>query len=75
MWERCIQDFGVRKPEGGRPLGRSRCRWQDNINTDLRETEWRGIWTGLVWLRNRCTGFFERSNGPSGSIKCGEYLE
>jgi hypothetical protein len=28
----------VEKPEGKRPLGRSRCRWEDNIKMDLRET-------------------------------------
>jgi hypothetical protein len=27
----------VGKPEGKRPLGRSRCRWEDNIKMDLRE--------------------------------------
>jgi len=27
----------VGKPEGKRPLGRPRCRWKDNINTDLQE--------------------------------------
>jgi hypothetical protein len=27
----------VRKPEGKRPLGRSRCRWEDDIEKDLRE--------------------------------------
>ena len=25
------------KPEGKRPLGRLRCRWEDNIKMDLRE--------------------------------------
>jgi hypothetical protein len=25
------------KPEGKRPLGRRRCRWEDNIKMDLRE--------------------------------------
>jgi len=25
------------KPEGRRPLGRPRCRWVDNIRTDLQE--------------------------------------
>jgi hypothetical protein len=28
----------VGSPEGKRPLGRSRRRWQDNIEMDLRET-------------------------------------
>jgi len=27
----------VGKPEGKRPLGRSRLRWEDNIKTDLQE--------------------------------------
>jgi hypothetical protein len=27
----------VGKPEGKRPLGRPRCRWEDNIKVDLRE--------------------------------------
>jgi hypothetical protein len=27
----------VGKPEGRRPLGRSRHRWEDNIKMDLRE--------------------------------------
>jgi hypothetical protein len=36
----------VGKPEGKRPLGRSRRRWKDNIR------RWDGVmWTGLVWLR------------------------
>jgi hypothetical protein len=28
----------VRKPEGKRPLGRSRRRWVDNVKMNLRET-------------------------------------
>jgi hypothetical protein len=27
----------VGKPEGKRPLGRLRCRWEDNIKRDLQE--------------------------------------
>jgi hypothetical protein len=33
----------VAKPEGKRPVGRQRRRWEDNIKTDLREIEWGGI--------------------------------
>jgi hypothetical protein len=33
----------VREPEGKRPLGRPRRRWEDNIKTDLREIGWGGI--------------------------------
>jgi len=30
-------DILVGKPEGKRPLGRPRCRWEYNIRIDLRE--------------------------------------
>jgi hypothetical protein len=30
----------VGKPEGKRPLGRSRCRWVDNIKIKFREKSW-----------------------------------
>jgi hypothetical protein len=30
----------VRKPEGRRPFGRPRRRWEDNIKMDLREVGW-----------------------------------
>ena len=43
--------FWVGKPEGERPFGRPRRRWQDNVKMDLQETEWRGIWTLMVWRR------------------------
>ena len=29
---------------------RHMCRWEDNINIDLKEVEC-GAWTGLTWLR------------------------
>jgi hypothetical protein len=40
----------VGKPEGRRPHGRPSRRWEDNINTDLREVGWETL-TGLIWLR------------------------
>jgi hypothetical protein len=33
----------VGKPEGKRPLGRSRRRWVDNIKMDLRDMGWDGV--------------------------------
>jgi hypothetical protein len=33
----------VRKPEGKRPLGRPRRRWEDGIRLDLRETDLGGV--------------------------------
>ena len=40
----------VGKPEGKRPLGRPRRRWEDNIKMDLQEVGC-GILTGWSWLR------------------------
>jgi hypothetical protein len=37
----------VGRPEGNRPLGRRRRRWEDNVRMDLRET---GIY-GANWIR------------------------
>jgi hypothetical protein len=56
--ERCAQGL-VGKPKGKRPLGRPRCRWEDNIKMDLQEVgcgvmDWiesaqdRGKWRALV---------------------------
>jgi hypothetical protein len=30
----------VGRPQGRRPLGRPRCRWEDNIKMDLQEVGW-----------------------------------
>jgi len=35
------------KPEGKKPLGRPRRRWENNINIYLRDVSW----FGLFWLR------------------------
>jgi hypothetical protein len=40
----------VGKPQGKRPLGRPRCRWEDNIKMDPRKWDV-GVWTGFGWLR------------------------
>jgi hypothetical protein len=44
----------VGKPEGKRPLGRPRRRWEDNIRMDLREIGWGGMdCTDLAQDRDR----------------------
>jgi hypothetical protein len=44
----------VGKPERRRPLGRPRCRWEDNIKMDLQEVGWGGIeWIDLAQDRDR----------------------
>ena len=46
---RCAQRVLVGKPEGKRPLGRPRHRWED-ITMDLQEVGWEA-WTDFIWLR------------------------
>ena len=44
----------MRKPEGKRPLGRPRHRYEDNIKMDLQEVGCRGIdWIDLAQDRDR----------------------
>jgi hypothetical protein len=33
----------VGRPEGKRPLGRPRCRWDDHVKMNLREVGWSGM--------------------------------
>jgi len=45
------------KPEGRRPLGRPRRRWEENIKTDLKEEGyWGADWTDLAQDRDRWRG-------------------
>ena len=46
MVERSVYRVLVGEPEGKRPLGRPRRRWEDNIKMDLQEVECGGVWTG-----------------------------
>ena len=47
--ERGVYRVLVGKPEGKRPLGRPRCRWVDNIRTDLQVVGcWYMDWIGLA---------------------------
>jgi hypothetical protein len=58
----------VGKPEGKRPLGRPRRRWEDKIKMDLQEVGGGcGDWMELA--QGEC------GNELSGSIKCGEFLD
>jgi hypothetical protein len=66
--ERKVYKVLVGKPEGKRPLGRPRCRWEDGIRMDLREIgcggcglDSTGSGQGLV------AGCCECGDEPSGS--------
>jgi hypothetical protein len=51
---RCVYRVLVGKPEGKRPLGRPRRRWEDNIRMDLQEVGCGcEYWIGLVQDRDR----------------------
>jgi hypothetical protein len=50
---RGVHSVLVGKPEGKRPLGRPRRRWEDNIQMDLKEVG-RGVdWLDLTQGRDR----------------------
>jgi hypothetical protein len=40
-------------PEGRRPLGRSRRRWEDNIKMYLQEVRWGMDWIEMAQYRDR----------------------
>ena len=42
------------KPEGKRPVGRPRRRWEDDIKMDLQEVGGGGDWMELAQDRDRC---------------------
>jgi hypothetical protein len=45
----------VGRPEGRRPLGKPRHRWEDNIKIDLREIGFGDVdWNHLAQDRDRC---------------------
>ena len=49
-------------------------RWEGNVRMDLQEM---GLWTGLNWHRKgqMAGGCADCSLEPSGSVKCGKFLD
>jgi hypothetical protein len=45
-----VYSYLVGKPEGKRPLGRPRRRWEYNTEMDLQEVGC-GTWSSSIWLR------------------------
>ena len=65
----------VGKPEGKKPLGRPRRRWEDNIKMDLQEVGCGGYGLDRAGSgEGQVAGTCECGNEHSGSIKCGEFL-
>jgi hypothetical protein len=51
---RCAYNILVGRPEGRRPLGRPRHRWEDNMKMDLREIGFGDVdWIDLAQDRDR----------------------
>jgi hypothetical protein len=65
----CSLPISVRKPEGKRPLGRQRHRWEDNIRMDLQAMVGRHGLDSSGSGQGPVAGSCEHSNEPSGSIK------
>jgi hypothetical protein len=49
MGDRSAYRVLVERPDGNKPLGSPRCRWEGTIEMDLQEVGG-GAWTGLIWL-------------------------
>ena len=66
----------VGKPEGKRPLGRPRRRWEDNIRMDLQEV---GLgyeaWIGLAQDRDRWRALVSAVRNLRVPYKRGEFLD
>jgi len=64
------------KPEGRRPLGRPRRRWEDNIRMDLREVGCGCVdWMELAQNRDRWRALVSAVMNLRVLIKCGEFLD
>jgi len=74
--EKCVCRVSVGKPGGKRPLQRTRRRWEDNFKMDIQEVGCWGHGLERAGLRyGQVAGTCERGNEPSGSVKCGEFLD
>jgi len=66
----------VEKPEGKRPLGRPRHRWEDNIRIHLREIELEVVdCIHVAHDRDQWRALVNTAMKPSVSIKGGECLD
>jgi hypothetical protein len=72
---RNVNTILVGKTEGKRPLGRPRCRWQDNISMAVRDTGRGGVgWMHLAQYSDQGR-VLVNTLIILGSIKCGEFLD
>jgi hypothetical protein len=60
---------------GKRPIERLRRRWKDNIKIDLQKVCWEHRLYWCVSGYEKLAGCCESGTEPSGSIKCGKFLD
>ena len=75
--ERCLQGYGgvVRKREGNSLLRRSRRRWEDDIEMDLKESGWDGVdWIYLAEGRDIWRDVMSTVLNLRVSINAGNFL-
>jgi hypothetical protein len=73
---RSVYGVLVGKAEERRPLGRPGHRWEDNVTMGLQEVGWlHGLGDFFGLGQGQVAVSCESGNEPSGSIKCGEFLD
>jgi hypothetical protein len=66
----------VGKPEGKRPFGRTRHKWEDNIRLDIEEVGYGGMgWIDLVQDRDKWWELVNAAMTLQVFIKCVEFFD
>jgi hypothetical protein len=65
----------MKKSEEKGPRGGPKHRWEDNRKLDLQGIELGLDWTDLAQDRDKEAGYCRYGNEPSGSIKCGDFVD
>jgi hypothetical protein len=63
------------KPEGKRPLGRRRPRWEDNIQMSLQKIGWVLDWIHLAKDKGQVSASCKQVNKLSRYIEFGQFLD
>ena len=75
VWGRGTYKVMVGKPDGKRPLGRDRHRWEDTIKIDLQEIGWGDGLDRSDSGWGQVVGSCVCGNEPLVSMKCGDFLD
>jgi hypothetical protein len=72
--KRGVHRIFMGKPEGKRPLGRPRLRWQDNIKMYLQEVGWGEHGLDLAQDRDKWRALVNAVVNLGVPYKCGDFL-